>query len=62
MSTLTLPSFNPLQFANRLKAAGIPEKQAEAEAEVLREAFDERDRAFATLENKVSTQETLSKA
>jgi len=60
MSTATLPSFNPLQFAKRLKDAGVPEKQAEAEAEVLREAFDARDMAFSALENKVNTQKMLS--
>jgi hypothetical protein len=32
MATVT---FDTLKFANRLKAAGVPEKQAEAEAEVL---------------------------
>jgi len=39
MSALTLSPFNPLQFAKRLKEAGVSEQQAEAEAEVLREAF-----------------------
>jgi len=37
MSTLT---FDTLKFANRLKAAGVPDKQAEAEAEVLGEALE----------------------
>ena len=36
MSTIT---FDTLKFANRLKAAGVPDKQAEAEAEVLAEAL-----------------------
>jgi len=60
MSTLSLSPFDTLQFAKRLKAAGIPESQAEAEAEVLREAVDTRDRVFAVLENQVSTQKLLS--
>ena len=37
MSTIT---FDTLKFANRLKAAGVPDKQAEAEAEVLAEALE----------------------
>lgn len=34
--------FDTLQYANRLKAAGVPEKQAEVQAEVLREIMDEK--------------------
>jgi len=60
MSTLSLPAFDSLKFANRLKAAGISAQQAEAEAEVLREAFDERDRALATLDSQVRTHKVLS--
>ncbi len=37
MSTLT---FDTLKFANKLKSAGVPEKQAEAEAEALSEALE----------------------
>ena len=37
MNTLT---FDTLKFANRLKAAGVPDKQAEAEAEILGEALE----------------------
>lgn len=37
MSTIT---FDTLKFANRLKAVGVPDKQAEAEAEVLSEALE----------------------
>jgi uncharacterized membrane protein len=32
--------FNTLQYANRLKAAGVPEKQAEIQAETLAEVID----------------------
>jgi hypothetical protein len=32
-------AFDTLQFARRLKAAGVPEKQAEAQAEVMAETF-----------------------
>jgi len=37
MSTLT---FDTLKFANRLKAAGVPANQAEAEADALSEVFE----------------------
>jgi len=37
MTTIT---FNTLKFANRLKAAGVPPLQAEAEAEALSEVFE----------------------
>jgi len=42
MSTLI---FDTLKFANRLKAAGMPDKQAEAEAEALAEALSESIKA-----------------
>lgn len=42
MTTLT---FDTLKFANRLKAAGVPDKQAEAEAEALAEALSESVKA-----------------
>jgi len=38
MTTLT---FDTLKFANRLKAAGVPDKQAEAEAEALADALSD---------------------
>jgi hypothetical protein len=37
MVTLT---FDTLKFANRLKSVGVPDKQAEAEAEALSEALE----------------------
>jgi len=55
MTTLALPVFNPLKFANRLKDAGIPEKQAEAEAEVLHEALAVQAQAVSELEQQVKT-------
>jgi len=36
MSTLSLSSFDTLQYVKRLKAANVPEEQAEAQAEALR--------------------------
>lgn len=38
MTTLT---FDTLKFANRLKAAGVPAQQAEAEAEALAEVLSD---------------------
>ncbi len=35
---MTTISFDTLKFANRLKAAGVPPEQAEAEAEAFAEA------------------------
>lgn len=40
MSTIT---FDTLKFANRLKSAGVPPAQAEAEAEALAEALSSSD-------------------
>ena len=37
MTTIT---FDTLKFANKLKSAGVPEKQAEAEAEAISEALE----------------------
>ncbi|MDO9449828.1 MAG: hypothetical protein Q7J21_05050 [Rugosibacter sp.] len=42
MTTLT---YDTLKFANRLKAAGVPDKQAEAEAEALAEALGDSIKA-----------------
>ena len=45
MSAIT---FDTLKFANRLKAAGVPDKQAEAEAEALAEVFESNLRELVT--------------
>lgn len=46
MSTIT---FDTLKFTDRLKEAGVPEPQARAEAEALREVFSEAlDTSLAT--------------
>jgi len=39
MSSLALPSFDTLRYVKRLKEADVPEKQAEAQAEALREVL-----------------------
>jgi len=57
MSAVILPSFNTLKFANRLKQAGVPEAQAEVEAEMLHEALDARDQALAALDGKFTALE-----
>jgi len=45
MSAVT---FDTLKFSNRLKQAGVPDKQAEAEAEVLAEALQVNLRDLVT--------------
>jgi hypothetical protein len=45
MTTIT---FDTLKFANRLKAAGVPPQQAEAEAEALSEVFEANLRELVT--------------
>lgn len=41
-------TFDTLKFSNRLKQAGIPAAQAEAEAEALAEVFEANTEALAT--------------
>ena len=36
---MTALAFDSLKFARRLKEAGVPDKQAEAQAEVMAETF-----------------------
>ncbi|MEY4211616.1 MAG: hypothetical protein RLZ92_1997 [Pseudomonadota bacterium] len=43
-------TFDTLKFANKLKSAGVPEKQAEAEAEVLSEALEVNLKELVTKE------------
>lgn len=40
--------FDTLFYANKLKAAGVPAKQAEIQAETLGEVFDESEQHLAT--------------
>ena len=44
-------TFDTLKFANALKAVGVPDKQAEAEAHVLSEVFSINFREVATKED-----------
>ncbi len=43
-------TFDTLKFANKLKSAGVPEKQAEAEAEALSEALEVNLKELVTKE------------
>jgi len=54
MTTMTMPGFNPMKFAARLKEAGVPERQAEAEAEILHEALAQQAKIVSALENEVT--------
>jgi len=54
MTTMTMPGFNPLRFAARLKEAGVPDRQAEAEAEVLHEALAQQAQIVSALDSKVT--------
>jgi hypothetical protein len=47
MATIT---FDTLKFANKLKSAGVPDKQAEAEAEALSEALEVNLKELVTKE------------
>jgi len=50
---MSAATFDTLQYAKKLKAADVPEQQAEVAAEALREAFDARDKAFAEVQAQV---------
>jgi len=54
MTTMTMPAFNPMKFAARLKEAGVPERQAEVEAEVLYEALAQQAKIVSALESEVT--------
>lgn len=46
--TMTAITFDTLKFANKLKAAGVPAQQAEAEAEALADALSSSEIATHT--------------
>jgi len=52
-------TFDTLKYANRLKAAGVPDRQAEAEAEVLAEALEVNLKELVTKEDLLATQKDL---
>jgi len=59
MSTFTMSSFDTLAYVKRLKAADVPEAQAEAQAEALRAVLDTQDVAtkgdLRELEHRIET-------
>jgi len=54
MTTMTMPGFNPMKFAARLKEAGVPDRQAEAEAEILHEALAQQAQIVSSLGSEVT--------
>ncbi len=52
---MTITAFDTLKFARRLKDAGVPERQAEAEAEAIQDAFSE------ALDTQVPTKADIAK-
>jgi hypothetical protein len=51
LRSMAAVTFDTLKFANRLKQAGVPDKQAEAEAEVLAEALQVNLKDLVTKED-----------
>lgn len=58
MSTLT---FDTLKFANRLKAAGVPDKQAEVQAEAMADALEVNLKDLATKADLQAVKDDLQK-
>lgn len=56
MATAT---FDTLKFANSLKAAGVPDKQAEAQASILSEALAVNFKELVTKDDLTSTKNEL---
>jgi len=54
MTSIAMSAFNPMKFAARLREAGVPERQAEAEAEILHEALAQQAKIVSELEVKVT--------
>jgi len=50
---MSATAFNALQYAKQIKAANVPEQQAEIAAEALGKAFEERDKVLAAMEARV---------
>jgi DNA repair exonuclease SbcCD ATPase subunit len=50
-SRMAVATFNTLKFANTLKAAGVPDKQAEAKAEAISEALSVNFKELVTKED-----------
>ncbi|HLF97195.1 MAG TPA: DUF1640 domain-containing protein [Methylococcaceae bacterium] len=52
-------TFDTLKFANRLKSVGVPDKQAEAQAEVLSEALEVNLKELTTKDDLLHLEERL---
>lgn len=52
-------TFDTLKFANRLKSVGVPDKQAEAQAEVLSEALEVNLKELVTKDDLLHLEERL---
>jgi Protein of unknown function (DUF1640) len=59
---MTTTTFDTLKFANTLKAAGVPDKQAEAQASVLAEDFTVNSKELATKDDLLATKNDLTAA
>ena len=59
---MAVATFDTLKFANALKAAGVPDKQAEAEAAVLSEVMQANFKELATKEDLTAAQPTCTLA
>lgn len=57
---MTVATFDTLKFANTLKAAGVPDKQAEAQAVAFGEAFQVNLRDLTTKDDLVVVRADLS--
>ena len=58
---MPVATFDTLKFANALKAAGVPDKQAEAEATVLAEALQLNLKELVTKEDLLATKTDLKR-
>ncbi len=56
---MALATFDTLKFANTLKAAGVPDKQAEAEAAVLADALAVNFKELVTKDDLRETEQRL---
>ena len=58
---MAVATFDTLKFANALKAAGVPEKQAEAEATLLSEVLQVNLNELATKDDLVTVKADLKR-
>jgi hypothetical protein len=58
---MSIITFDTLKFSNRLKAAGVPDRQAEAQAEAMADALEVNLKDLATKADLLATKEDLQK-